>query len=75
MRLQYHKKEWVLKEEHLLHNRTLHICSTFKEPEKVLEMKLTRSSALLCEMEEYGIIEPVIGYGKGKYRFRKQMKF
>lgn len=28
--------------------------------------------ALLREMAEHGVIEPVAGYGKGKYRFRQQ---
>lgn len=104
----------LLNENHPLHNRTLHISGTFKEPEKanidsekaniedvftaktaahiqalrealdfqtafgrsdvqkVLGLKPTRSSALLHEMKEHGIIEPVAGHGKGKYRFRKQ---
>lgn len=103
----------ILNENHPLHNRTLHISGTFKEPEKVnidakkanigdeftaktashiqklreafstqnvfgrsdvqriLELKPTRSSALLREMVKHGIIEAVAGYGKGKYRFRK----
>ncbi len=109
----------LLNENHPLHNRTLHISGTFKEPEKanidsekanidakkvniedvftaktaahiqvlrealdsqtafgrsdvqrVLGLKPTRSSALLSEMKEHGIIEPVAGHGKGKYRFR-----
>ena len=38
--------------------------------ERVLSLKPTRSSALLREMAEQGVIEPVIGHGKGKYRFR-----
>ena len=38
--------------------------------QKVLGLKLTRSSALLREMAGHGIIEPVSGHGKGKYRFR-----
>ena len=103
----------LLNENHLLHNRTLHISGTFKEPGKanidskkanmgdaftsktasnvrklqealgteyifersavewVLGLKPTRCSALLREMAERGIIEPVIGHGKGKYRFLK----
>lgn len=110
----------ILNENHPLHNRTLHISGTFKEPEKanidpkkanideekanigdgftaktashiqklreafgtqnvfgrsdvqrILELKPTRSSALLREMVEHRIIEAVAGYGKGKYRFRK----
>lgn len=102
----------LLSENHPLHNRTLHISGTFKEPEKanigeekvnieedftaktashvqklqealgyedtfgrsdvqrVLGLKPTRSSALLREMAEHGIIEPVSGHGKGKYHFR-----
>lgn len=110
----------LLNEKHPLHNRTLHISGTFKEPskvnidfekanigegevniedaftpktalnvrklqealgaestfgrsdvERVLGLKATRSSALLREMAENGIIEPVTGHGKGKYRFRR----
>ncbi len=38
----------------------------------VLGLKPTRSSALLHDMTEHGIIEPVSGHGKGKYRFRQQ---
>ncbi len=37
--------------------------------QRVLGLKSTRSFALLLEMAEHGIIEQVIGYGKGKYRF------
>lgn len=37
--------------------------------QNVLGLKPTRSSALLREMAEHGIIEPVSGHGKGKYRF------
>lgn len=33
-------------------------------------MKPIRSSALLKEMLEKGIIYPISGHGKGKYRFR-----
>ncbi len=97
----------LLNENHPLHNRTLHISNTFKEPGKanigdsftaktashvqklqeafgfetvfgrsdvqsVLGLKPTRSSALLREMAEHGIIELVAGHGKGKYRFRQQ---
>lgn len=40
--------------------------------QRILELKPTRSSALLREMAEHGIIEPVAGHGKGKYRFREQ---
>ncbi|MDO5147583.1 MAG: Fic family protein [Eubacteriales bacterium] len=38
----------------------------------VLGLGATRSSALLREMAEHGIIETVFGHGKGKYRFRQQ---
>ena len=40
--------------------------------QRVLDLKPTRCTALLREMAEHGIIEPVTGYGKGKYRFRQQ---
>lgn len=119
----------LLNENHPLHNRTLHISGTFKDPEKanidteevnvdtekaninfkkanigdaftektashieklretlvrgnafgrsdvqrILGLKPTRSSALLRLMAEHGIIEPVSGHGKGKYRFRSQI--
>lgn len=39
--------------------------------QRVLGLKPTRCSALLREMAEYGIVETVSGYGKGKYRFRQ----
>ena len=38
--------------------------------QNVLGLKSTRSSKLLRDMLEHGIIEPVAGHGKGKYRFR-----
>lgn len=38
--------------------------------QRVLGLKPTRSSELLREMAEHGIIQPVAGHGKGKYRFR-----
>ncbi|MCC8138979.1 MAG: Fic family protein [Lachnospiraceae bacterium] len=38
--------------------------------QRVLGLGATRSSALLREMMEQGVIEPVTGHGKGKYRFR-----
>ncbi|MCD8103560.1 MAG: Fic family protein [Lachnospiraceae bacterium] len=37
--------------------------------QRVLGLKPTRSSALIREMVKQGIVEPVPGYGKGKYRF------
>lgn len=39
---------------------------------KVIDVKSSRASDLLKEMAEHGIIEPVSGHGKGKYRFRQQ---
>ncbi len=41
--------------------------------QKVLGLKATRSSELLREMVEKGIIQPVLGYGKGKYQFIGKM--
>ena len=38
----------------------------------VLDLKATRSTALLKDMNEKGFIEPVAGRGKGKYRFRQK---
>lgn len=35
-----------------------------------IDIKASRASELLRAMMEHGIIEPVSGYGKGKYRFR-----
>ncbi|MCD8149338.1 MAG: Fic family protein [Clostridiales bacterium] len=40
--------------------------------QRELDLKSTRSSALLREMAEQGIIVPVSGHGKGKYRFLMQ---
>jgi fido (protein-threonine AMPylation protein) len=40
--------------------------------QNVLGLKPTRSTELLGEMTEKGFIEPVTGFGKGKYRFRNQ---
>lgn len=37
---------------------------------EVIDMKPSRASELLKKMTECGIIEPVSGHGKGKYRFR-----
>lgn len=37
--------------------------------QRILGLKPTRCSALLREMAEHGIIGPVSGHGKGKYRF------
>ncbi len=38
---------------------------------KQIDIKPSRASELLKEMSERGVIEPVCGHGKGKYRFRK----
>lgn len=96
----------LLNEQHVLHNRTLHISGTFKELDKpdiekmfqpktvnhilklhevfleqtifgrsnvmdVIDIKPSRASELLKEMVEHGVIEPVSGHGKGKYRFKQ----
>ena len=39
---------------------------------KVIDIKTSRASDLLKKMAEHGILEPVSGHGKGKYRFRQQ---
>lgn len=39
---------------------------------KVIDLKPSRASDLIKELAEHGIIEPVSGHGKGKYRFRQQ---
>ncbi len=38
---------------------------------ETIDIKPSRASELLREMAEHGVIEPVSGHGKGKYRFRK----
>ena len=38
--------------------------------QRILGLKPTRSTELLREMSERGLIEPVSGHGKGKYRFK-----
>lgn len=42
--------------------------------QKVLDLKPTRSSDLIKEMVKKGIIEPVTGLGKGKYRFKRRSR-
>lgn len=37
----------------------------------VIDIKPSRASELLREMAEHGVIEPVSGHRKGKYRFRQ----
>ena len=39
---------------------------------EVIDLKPSRASELLKVLTEHGIIEPVSGYGKGKYRFRQR---
>lgn len=39
---------------------------------EVIGIRPSRASEFLKELAEYGIIEPVSGHGKGKYRFRAQ---
>ena len=39
---------------------------------KEIDLKASRASEFLKELENQGIIEPVTGHGKGKYRFRSQ---
>ena len=39
---------------------------------KIIDIKPSRASELLKKLAEYGIIEPISGHGKGKYRFRKE---
>lgn len=39
---------------------------------KAIGLKTSRASDLIKELAEHGIIEPVTGHGKGKYRFRHQ---
>lgn len=37
---------------------------------KAIDIKASRASDFLKDMVEHGVIEPVTGHGKGKYRFR-----
>lgn len=37
--------------------------------QEILGLKPTRSTALIKEMADKGLVEPVTGLGKGKYRF------
>ncbi len=39
---------------------------------KEIDLKASRASEFLKELEGQGIIEPVTGHGKGKYRFKNQ---
>ncbi len=58
-----------------------HVCKLFEEfgfqtvfgrsdVQKILGLKPTRNTALLNELLDKGFVEPVAGFGKGKYRFR-----
>ena len=38
--------------------------------QKTLGLKPTRCTVILKDMAEKGLIEPAVGFGKGKYRFR-----
>ena len=38
----------------------------------VIDIMTSRASDLLKDMAEHGIIEPVAGHGKGKYRFKNR---
>ena len=42
----------------------------WSDVQRILGLKPTRCSALLREMIEHGMIEPMFGHRKGKYRFR-----
>ena len=39
---------------------------------KIMDIRPSRASELLKKLVECGIIEPVSGQGKGKYRFKKR---
>lgn len=39
---------------------------------KAIDLQPSRASDLIKDLAEHGIIEPVTGHGKGKYRFRHQ---
>ena len=68
----------LLNEKNERHNRNLHI-SGFLNEEKVdigdekvdIELKSSGASKLLSNLVRADIVEPVSGYGKGKYRFKK----
>ncbi|MCD8218032.1 MAG: hypothetical protein LUD01_08315 [Clostridiales bacterium] len=60
---------------HVLKLLTAFGCETIfgrSDVQRELDLKSSRSSALLREMAEQGIIIPVSGHGKGKYRFLLQ---
>lgn len=40
--------------------------------QKILGLKATRSSEMIREMAKKGMIEPVAGLGKGKYKFKEE---
>lgn len=39
---------------------------------ELLKLKSSGASKLISNLRQADVIEPVIGYGKGKYRFRKE---
>lgn len=39
---------------------------------ELLELKASGASRLLSNLVQADIIEPVSGYGKGRYKFKKQ---
>ena len=62
-------------ESHILNLREAFPCGAIfgrSDVMKIIDIKPSRASELLKKLTEYGIIEPVSGYGKGKYRFRKE---
>lgn len=62
-------------ESHILKLREAFPCGAIfgrSDVMEIIDIKPSRASELLKKMSEYGIIEPVSGYGKEKYRFRKE---
>lgn len=39
---------------------------------ELLKLKSSGASKLISNLRQADVIEPVTGYGKGKYRFRKE---
>ena len=68
------KKEWVLNGEMVISVADSRIRrGKYQNDGSVFyQIKPSRASELLKEMLECGIVEPVSGHGKGKYRFRKE---
>ena len=62
-------------ESHILKLREAFPCGAIfgrSDVMKIIDIKPSRASELLKKLAEYGIIEPISGHGKGKYRFRKE---